>query len=327
MREKKFCAQICQQAQEPMIGTAARADFWCLLEYTERWNEFAIRDSILPPGVLAWQKEVQNCFPDFRMQLIKQHHYPQQTITCFFAITRHGQQALYRFQLKKYTDLLQIDLSALVDGAACYKPYLEHEPLFLICTHGKHDRCCAKFGLPIYYEVTQLVGNRAWQSSHVGGDKFAANLLCMPYGLYYGHVAALDVKQIIDATYNRHIYLEKFRGCSNYPSVVQAAEYFLREQTGILDLDAFALSQIKTVSGTLCRVTFAMREAEINYCLTVQMNSTEVTYSSSCHGLQTSQVTYYHMLSCQRQENLRVVTEKCVPASHLAQVALVKANR
>jgi hypothetical protein len=49
----------------------------------------------------------------------------------------------------------------------------------LVCTHGSRDRCCSRFGAPIYRQARRLVGElelentRIWQASHIGGHRMA----------------------------------------------------------------------------------------------------------------------------------------------------------
>ncbi|HYI94928.1 MAG TPA: sucrase ferredoxin, partial [Bryobacteraceae bacterium] len=107
--------------------------------------------------------------------------------------------------------------------------------------HGNHDKCCSKFGLPVYELLKQAVGDRAWQCSHVGGDRFAANVVCFPYGIYYGHVDLEDVPKIVEASARKEIYLKNYRGRACYSKCDQVAEYFVRSQSGLLGLDDLTL--------------------------------------------------------------------------------------
>src|SRR5205085_492850 len=91
------------------------------------------------------------------------------------------QPRLYRVLLRSYNDLLDLDLSALAAGGGESEQYRVHEPLWLACTHGVHDKCCARRGLPVYAALAALPDETAWQCSHMGGDRFAANVLCFPH--------------------------------------------------------------------------------------------------------------------------------------------------
>jgi hypothetical protein len=195
MVERQFCAQLARDTADPFIGTATRADSWLLIEYTAVWERREIESSHLPPQVKTWIEQIKQHATQTRF--IKRDGRKSSNINVFFVITLEQRQAIYCFQFTRYEDLLTLDLAALRAGAQWYEPYRYQVPLFLVCTHGKHDACCAKFGMPVYHEFERLAGEHTWQSSHVGGDKFAANVICFPYGIYYGRVAVSEVGEII----------------------------------------------------------------------------------------------------------------------------------
>ena len=62
------------------------------------------------------------------------------------------------------------------------------EPLYLVCTHGKHDPCCAQRGRPVTAALAAARPGRVWQASHLGGCRFAPTVLVLPLGLMYGRV-------------------------------------------------------------------------------------------------------------------------------------------
>ena len=148
-------------------------------------------------------------------------------LVVFVATTTESKRELRRLELERYDDLLDVDL-----GTAGVP--LEH-PLFLVCTHGKHDRCCSKFGRPLYDAVReQLDEGWVWQSSHVGGDRFAGNLVSLPDGVYYGRVDPSGSWPVLEAALRGEVHLPHYRGrsCHSFPG--QAAERAVREATGLL---------------------------------------------------------------------------------------------
>ncbi len=76
---------------------------------------------------------------------------------------------------------------AVASGAAPRAPEVPSEPqLLLVCTHGKHDVCCATRGRPVAAALDARWPNETWECSHTGGDRFAANALVLPDGACYG---------------------------------------------------------------------------------------------------------------------------------------------
>ncbi|MBO0791976.1 MAG: hypothetical protein J2P36_13655 [Ktedonobacteraceae bacterium] len=296
MVEKRFCAQISRDAGDPFIGTAARADTWLLIEYRGAWGRNEIESSELPDQVKSWIDRIQK--PHVRTQLIKQDRHRSGHIIVYVAITQEQRQALYRFQFACYEDLLSLDLEALRNGHGRYEDYRYYDPLFLVCTHGKHDACCAKFGMPVYSELERLAGEFTWQSSHVGGDKFAANVLCFPHGIYYGRVAVSEVESIIASYWQLQLYLKKYRGRTCYQPMVQAADYFVRERTGQTDLRAFQLLEVRQITAERWWVSFESARDSTRHCLFLQEQVNEAPpYRTTCHADRKHISKAYHLSS------------------------------
>jgi hypothetical protein len=256
MREKTFCAQISREINEPFIGTAPWVDTWLLIEYTGAWRTRAIEQSDLSAQVKDWiagqySQQVKNWVyredvpvstprPRILPLFIRHHSRPLQEITCFVGIVREDRQVLYRFILNSYEELTTLDIEALRAEDPRYAAQRYDESLYLVCTHGKHDMCCARYGQPVYQALVKEVGLRAWQCSHLGGDKFAANLLYLPQSISYGRITDADIERMLAAHRQGQLYLEKCRGRTCYTPIQQAAEHFLRARTGNRSLASFS---------------------------------------------------------------------------------------
>jgi len=156
------------------------------------------------------------------------------------ADARPGSEKIVWSTFEDVAELLGValDLDAL-DGpgapAACY----------LVCTHGRHDACCALRGRPVAAAFAALRPDAAWECSHVGGDRFAANVVVLPHGLYYGRVGVGDAAAIVAAQERSEIAVELARGRSTYRPAVQAAQHFAR-----LELEARAIDDLTPVAET-----------------------------------------------------------------------------
>ena len=95
--------------------------------------------------------------------------------------------------------------------------------MFLVCTHGRHDACCARFGRPVAEALARLRPDDVWECSHLGGDRFAANVLALPAGDLYGHVAPTDADRLVAAVATGSIVVDLWRGRARLPQVAQAA--------------------------------------------------------------------------------------------------------
>jgi hypothetical protein len=105
-------------------------------------------------------------------------------------------------------------------------------PLALVCTQGRHDVCCAIEGRPVAAAAARDVRVAVWECSHVGGDRFAANLLLLPSGLMFGGVTAATAPAVLDAALVGRVVLEHFRGRVGDPGPVQAAQWHLLRALG-----------------------------------------------------------------------------------------------
>src|SRR5207249_4701681 len=85
-------------------------------------------------------------------------------------------------------------------------------------------------------------GELVWESSHIGGDRFAGNLVCLPHGLYFGRVGPAEAAEVADAYLAGRIDLGHYRGRSCYDMLVQAAEDAVRRRWGLTGVDDLVLS-------------------------------------------------------------------------------------
>lgn len=235
---------MSRDSAEQSFGTASTGDVWLLIEYREAWGAHALEDSALPARVKNHLNKFCKTVPGARLLFVKQERVRPDPLSCFVVRCRERAPSIVKLQLLDYGELLNFDADALATGASLAGQVRTDEPLFLVCTHGKRDKCCAKFGYALYKSLRGHVAEaaaagdaRVWQSSHVGGDRFAANLICFPHGLFYAHVTEAAGRTII-AEYERgRLVLDGYRGRASYSYPVQAAEFFIRTETGLAAID------------------------------------------------------------------------------------------
>ena len=166
-------------------------------------------------------------------------------LLAFLARTTGAEAQVRRLELDRHDDLIGLDLETAGAPAG--------HPLFLVCTHGKHDRCCAKYGRPLYDAIREQVEEGwAWQSTHVGGDRFAGNLVALPDGVYYGRVEPSDAWPVIEASLAGRVHLPRYRGRSCHGFAAQAAELGVREETGLLEISAVRVRSIERAGDGWC---------------------------------------------------------------------------
>lgn len=151
---------------------------------------------------------------------------------CYFLRTGARETYAAHLTLDSVSDLLDVDLAPLKTGGEISGASPLDAPLFLVCTHGRHDACCSIKGNQVSRIACSEPGFDGWECSHIGGDRFAANLVCFPHGVYFGRVDTGDVLRLMTGYREGRIELEHYRGRCCFPFPVQAAEYFVRRELG-----------------------------------------------------------------------------------------------
>ncbi|MFC4590393.1 sucrase ferredoxin [Sphaerisporangium corydalis] len=146
----------------------------------------------------------------------------------------------------RFEDPRDLDLGSLLRGVVPASCILVKEPVFLVCTHARRNACCARIGLPIARVLGETLPGRVWETTHVGGDRYAANLVCLPHGLYYGSMSQAAAIAAANAYRHGEIVLDRFRGRAGIPEPSQAAEHFVRAHTGDLSVGGVAVESTRS---------------------------------------------------------------------------------
>ena len=117
------------------------------------------------------------------------------------------------------------------DGA---KPLLVRSPIgsgrtFLVCTNGARDPCCALHGT----RVLDALGARAVACTHLGGHRFAANVLVLPDNLLFGRLDAETAIRLAEELDAGRLPVEHLRGRCELEPEQQACEILLRRELGL----------------------------------------------------------------------------------------------
>jgi hypothetical protein len=235
-----YCSSVSAASSEALTGTASRYRLWLMLEQPGPWGHRALIESGLPIEVGSHLR-VMGRQLGMRVLLIKQRERLQGPRQCYFAYTGVEERRLRSLELDDPADLLDADLPAL--AAQRFEGVGEEVagPLYLVCTHGKHDPCCAREGGPLFRALKGSGDEAVWECTHIGGDRFAGNLVCFPHGMYFGRVTPAEGPRVAEAYARGHIALHRYRGRSAFPPAVQAAEEEVRRRHGLLGVDDLEL--------------------------------------------------------------------------------------
>ena len=229
------CAAESEQRDDPLAGSASTVRRFVLVEVPGPWGRDALRDSRLPAGVgdalVRWCRSAK-----VRPLLVRRHgrSSPRRT-TVFAAVADPAAPWLGQAYVDGPADVMDLPLDRLEDRPAPFTPVAG--PLLCVCTHGRHDACCAERGRPVAAALADAFPEETWEVSHVGGDRFAGNMLVLPDGLYYGRLDPVEAVAVARAQQAGRLDLDHLRGRCGYPFAAQAAETFLRRHLGDPDKD------------------------------------------------------------------------------------------
>ncbi len=264
------CSVASLRANESLVGTAVESvDRWLLLEVTDSWHPKVLQSEALSEPVRAvlsgWLEA-----PRSRLQLIRRPGSGKRPL--FMDVRPDRTHA--RVELDRHEDLLALDLEAL--------PVEPMPPTALVCVHGRRDRCCAQHGSAVY-RALQGNGIDAWQTSHLGGHRFAACTLSLPDGLMYGRMRAGHVEAWVAAMNAGEVGdLDSLRGRCAYDRPTQAAEIFLRKRGG--ERAANALEWIETTPDGDLTWTVRFQTAAGERSVGVRLQDTGELRPASCGG-------------------------------------------
>lgn len=292
-----FCCELSLELGEPTYGTALNREVWFLLEYDGPWQEKATTDNDLPQSVQSWlDAQLEATGGRGRVQFIKRPEITSgQNIAFFVALVQETSPRLYRFEFERYEELLELNVGAILANGKSHEAFRHRDPLFLVCTNGLRDRCCALYGLAVYRALFPLAQTAVWQTTHVGGHRFAANVITFPDGTYYGRLQTEEAEAFVAAQLRGDIFLNRLRGRVCYEEVVQAADYFLRRESGRLALDAFQHTSTRSAGEEVYSVGFTERADGTLHTVRLRREPLELPLLASCGKPQSKPLWQYEV--------------------------------
>jgi hypothetical protein len=232
----------CHDGTEPSMASAPEASrAWLLIEHPGPWPHEAA-DAVLPAPLRALVSSAVAL--GIRVQMIRRPGRRQvgdvRRVLVGWTASREPWLRLGRVSATA-PDLTERDLKELAAGAQPSFGSPVGEPVFLICTHGRRSACCARFGVPLAQALSARHSGQIWETTHVGGHRFAANLVILPHGLYYGPVGLDAATAAISAYQRGAVAPGRYRGRAGQPKPTQEAEHALLTRTGYLEVTALVL--------------------------------------------------------------------------------------
>ncbi|MBD0293176.1 MAG: sucrase ferredoxin [Jiangellaceae bacterium] len=248
------CSQLSRLLDEPLAGTAPVARTWLLLEQPGPWGRQALTQSHLDPILGAALETAANAH-GARAALIRRpgRHPdvpPEPARRVWIAHTRPRNAWLLGGFVEHVAQLGDVswagiergDLELVHESMPSLLP--ETEPLLLVCTNGRRDVCCASYGRPVVTRLHHRLGERTWETTHLGGHRFAPTAAVLPYGVVYGRVDVDSATRVVEQASAGQHELRGYRGRSTFDRPAQVAEAAVREQSGVQGIDDLDVASV-----------------------------------------------------------------------------------
>jgi hypothetical protein len=243
-----------EAAGEALAGTASTIRRWLLIEHDGPWGQDGLRDARLPDGVGDALRALERRTASRVLLIRRPVREPSAGVGCIAVDTADAWIGATR--LDRIERAVELDPS---DRAAF--PIEVGHPVAVVCTHGRRDACCAERGRPLAAAAAAAFPRAVWESTHVGGDRFAGNLVVFPHGLMFGRVEPERAGGIIAASGAGRIELERYRGRTSHPMSAQAADIAVRMRVGLDRIDDVHVLGLDR-DGPLVRVRLAVPAGE-----------------------------------------------------------------
>ncbi|MEV5960921.1 sucrase ferredoxin [Kribbella sp. NPDC051952] len=172
---------------------------------------------------------------------------------------------------------------------------LSHEPVYLVCTHGRHDACCAVRGRPIAAALAGAYPDRTWECSHIGGDRFAANVVVLPHGLFYGHVPVTRAVELAKRYDEGNVVPDLLRGSGAFAPPVQAAQHFARAAGHSVAVSNLLPHSVRQLPNNRWQVTLTSTTGLITAELSAHLDP--INARLTCAGTTPSQIRRFQLES------------------------------
>lgn len=222
-----FCAQLSREQNDPLAGSAAHVAknlllSWPRAKWTRNLRHAKDMDTSLVDALDALAAQGR------RVNLVQQPG---------MATHRHS---LILMPERRRFSIPRAELLAFLSAWQTNAPLDEwedsplHHDMLLCCTHGKKDKCCAKFGYRTYKALAQTIADHqlpfdVWESSHLGGCRLAASLIFLSPIRKYGRIDPAQALPLLESEARGERYLPGYRGNSAFTAAQQCAEVALLE--------------------------------------------------------------------------------------------------
>lgn len=238
MDPRSSCAASSAHAEEPIAGTAtASTPRWLVIEHAGPWPRKGLPET-LRPDLRAAVEAARDAVPGTRVLLARGDVAPgEDGPRVWIARASATERSLQVVRLASDQPASSLDLPARLLGGRMDGEDVPE--LYLVCTHGQRDRCCARLGMPIYSALRARAPDATLRASHLGGHRFAPTLVALPAAAHFGRVQPDDAGALLEAVRGgQRGPARTYRGRTFASRPAQTALCHLHDALGEPSLDA-----------------------------------------------------------------------------------------
>ena len=291
-RPETGCAAQADLRGDALMASAPPAERWLLIESRSAWPRQALtslQDS--SSGVELGDAIARRC-RELRIRPVLIRRYGR--------VDRTGPRRWGLVDCRPGRELVRWgDLPTdehLLDVLAGKDPGLvSNEPVYLVCTHGRHDACCAVRGRPVAATLTAAYPERTWECSHIGGDRFAANVVVLPHGLFYGQVSPARAVELAKQYDEGAVVPDLLRGSGAFVPPVQAAQHFARAAGHSPAVDNLLPQTVEVLGEHRWRILLASTNGLIAVEVSARLDTVDARLT--CAGSSPAQIRHFELHS------------------------------
>ncbi|BAZ30503.1 sucraseferredoxin family protein [Cylindrospermum sp. NIES-4074] len=229
-----FCSDYSRQIGEDVIGSATNYQTYVLVECPPPWVSEAFNSKWVPENLRFLVEEVKRAkLPISFLLIANDSSHKVNHTTLLIYQKQEGLSNGYRqqeFKLENIEQVATVVRKCLWGTSPDYEVETSTTRNILVCTHGSHDKCCARYGNPFYFHAMDTISNlhldnvRIWKSSHFGGHRFAPTAIDFPEGRYYGALEQDAFSSILTRTGDIQCLNKVYRGWGILPNALQILE-------------------------------------------------------------------------------------------------------
>lgn len=214
---RQYCATLSRQQQEDPVGTAPSHRRYLFVEVPLPWEVHVADSRRFPTGLkdmlARCEERCEAPAEKFRFLAFTSNtrRSPEGQVRVFYfwrppfpcSAFRKREYIVPFRELNSLVEAILLNTGQLSAFDHALQP-TEHIREFFVCTHGTHDRCCGKFGAPVYqfienhYAADSGQNIRVWSTSHFGGHRLAPTLIDFPEGRYWAHATTDMLRMLIE---------------------------------------------------------------------------------------------------------------------------------